>query len=119
MRWLWLLAVLLAACGPGAPPTATGLAGDKPAVEQTPAPGATSVPAANTPGPGTPTTAPVAPTATEVPDRRLTLKLGDRTWDVGLRQLGFRVGPGGALELGDGRGLDELLGRIAAEVEQP
>src|SRR5688572_12573528 len=121
MRWFCLLVVALAACRPAAPPTATGLAAGAATeivAERTASPGTTSAPAA-TPGPGTPTTVPPVPTATEVPDRRLTLKLGDRTWDVGLRQLGFRPGAGGALELVDAKALDELLGRIAAEVEQP
>jgi vancomycin resistance protein YoaR len=117
MRWFWLLLVVLAACRPGAAATGTSVAGDVATVE--PAPGATGASAGATAEPRAPTTVSSPPTATDVPDRRLTLRLGERTWDVGLRQLGFRPGVGGALELVDGRGLDELLGRIAGEVEQP
>jgi vancomycin resistance protein YoaR len=119
MRWFWLLVVVLAACRPGAPPTATGGAAEVTAVERPPAPGATGTSAAATAEPRAPTTVSPPATATDVPDRRLTLRLGERTWDVGLRQLGFRPGAGGALELTDGRGLDELLGRIASEVDEP
>ncbi|HEY3081010.1 MAG TPA: VanW family protein [Chloroflexota bacterium] len=127
---LLLLALVTTACRTaGTPPagdatTPTG-GGPAPATappDSVPAAGAPT-PGARTPSAGTPVPvaagATAAPAATDLPDRVITLRVGERDWTARLRELGFRPGAAGGLEVVAGGRLDELLADIASQVDQP